>query len=48
MEISFTLDWASFWIGAVATVVVAFVGAFTAAVIQTRKNRWDNWTASKK
>lgn len=37
MEISFVLDWTSFWIGAVTTVVVAFVAAFVVAGIQYRK-----------
>lgn len=39
MVISFVLDWASFWVGAVATVVTAFVGSVIAAVVQFRKSK---------
>jgi hypothetical protein len=37
MEISFVLDWTSFWIGAVATVVVSFLGLVVFAGVQYRK-----------
>ena len=37
MEISFVLNWTSFWIGAVSTVVVSFVGLVVIAGIQYRK-----------
>lgn len=37
MEISFVLDWTSFWIGSVSTVVVAFVSAFVFAAVQMKK-----------
>lgn len=37
MEISFVLDWTSFWLGAVSTVVVAFLAAFVLAAVQMRK-----------
>jgi hypothetical protein len=37
MEISFVLDWTSFWIGAVATVIVGFLGLIAIAGNQYRK-----------
>lgn len=37
MEISFVLDWTSFWIGAVSTVVVGFLALVVIAGIQYRK-----------
>ena len=39
MTISFTLDWASFWVGAVATLFVIFIGFVVAAVGQYRKQK---------
>jgi ABC-type Fe3+ transport system permease subunit len=39
MTISFTLDWTSFWLGAVATLLVMFVGIMIAAVGQYRKQK---------
>jgi hypothetical protein len=39
MEISFVLDWTSFWIGAVSTVIVAFLGLVILAGFQYRKQR---------
>ena len=39
MEISFTLDIASFWIGVVTTVVVSFVGLVVAAAVQAFKQK---------
>ena len=39
MTISFVLDWTSFWIGAVSTVIFAFVGAFVLAAIQMSKQK---------
>jgi hypothetical protein len=39
MEISFVLDWASFWIGSVATVFVSFVAAFVLAAVQMGKQK---------
>lgn len=37
MEISFVLDWTSFWFGAVSAVVVAFLGLVVLAGVQYRK-----------
>lgn len=37
MEISFVLDWASFWVGAVSAVVVGFIALVVAAGVQFRK-----------
>lgn len=37
MEISFVLDWTSFWIGTVTTVLVTFITAFIVAAIQVKK-----------
>jgi hypothetical protein len=37
MEISFVLDWTSFWIGAGATVLVGFVSLVVLAGVQYRK-----------
>lgn len=37
MEISFVLDWASFWIGVGATVLSAVIGLFTMAAVQYYK-----------
>jgi len=39
MEISFVLDWTSFWIGAVATVVVGFIGLVAIAAVQYRRQK---------
>jgi hypothetical protein len=39
MEISFVLDWTSFWIGAVSTVLLTFVTAFVLAGLQLRKQK---------
>ena len=39
MEISFVLDWTSFWIGAAAMVVGAFLTAFVIAAVQTARKR---------
>lgn len=39
MEISFVLDWTSFWIGAVSAVVVAFVSLVIVAGVQYSKQK---------
>jgi hypothetical protein len=36
--ISFVLDWASFFVGVVSTVVISFIGAFVVAALQYRKH----------
>lgn len=37
MEISFVLDWVSFWVGVGATVLSSVIGLFTAAAVQYYK-----------
>lgn len=39
MEISFVLDWASFWVGAVSTVVVGFIALVVISATQVYKQR---------
>lgn len=39
MQISFVLDWTSFWVGSVSTVIVAFLGLVVLAGIQYRKQQ---------
>jgi hypothetical protein len=42
MEISFVLDWASFFVGVAATVVVSFIALVGIAYGQYRKQRGGN------
>lgn len=39
MTISFVLDWASFWVGSVATVLTSFLLLVVVAAVQYRKQK---------
>jgi hypothetical protein len=42
MQISFVLDWASFWVGVASTVVVSFISLVAISAVQyyKQKSKW--------